>query len=89
VSRRTGLPADEGVVALALGELAEAGLVALDDAEPPGVSRRTLLRRLSLPLAVAALLPIVETVLLPGVSAGAPSPPGPTPKPEPGPAPSP
>jgi hypothetical protein len=87
VSRRTGLPADEGVVALALGELAEAGLVALDEAEPPGESRRTLLRRLSLPLAVAALLPIVETVLLPGVSAGAPVlTPSPKPKPAPGPA---
>ncbi len=34
IRRRTGLPADEEIVDLALAELVDAGLVALDDPEP-------------------------------------------------------
>ena len=49
IQRRTGLPADEGIVDLALGELGDAGLVVLDRSEPSVAgTRRSLMRRLSL-----------------------------------------
>src|SRR5215471_9251073 len=49
IQHRTGLPADEQVVDLALDGLVEAGLVALDEPVPqPGITRRALVRRLSL-----------------------------------------
>jgi hypothetical protein len=75
VARRTGLPADESVVDLALAELSEAGLVEVAERERSGVTRRGLIRALALPVAAAALLPVVETVLVPAVSSGAPIPP--------------
>lgn len=86
VKRRTGLPADEGVVDLALAELTEAGLIAKED-ETPSITRRSLIRRLTLPAAVAALLPVVETVLLPTTASAAslPAPPLPSPSPTPSP----
>jgi hypothetical protein len=88
IQQRTGLPADDGVVDLALTELAEAGLITLDD-DAPRMTRRSLIRRLTLPAAAAALLPIVETVLLPSrAEAGSgPAPPSPSPS-APGPSPS-
>jgi Coenzyme PQQ synthesis protein D (PqqD) len=71
VARRTGLPADESIIDLALSELADAGLVVLDEAESPGITRRSLIRRLALPAAALALLPIVETILMPSAASGA------------------
>jgi hypothetical protein len=65
VARRTGLPVDEGVVDLALADLVEAGLVVLDDEAPAAITRRGLIRRLALPAAAMAMLPVVETVLMP------------------------
>ena len=70
VARRTGLPADESIVDLALTELSDAGLVVLADAERPGISRRALIRKLALPVAGIAMLPVVETILMPTVSSG-------------------
>jgi hypothetical protein len=69
VRRRTGLPADEEIVDLALAELADAELVDLDGLELPIVSRRSLIRRLGLSTSAAMMLPVVETVLLPSVAA--------------------
>ena len=68
VAARTGLPADRGIVELALAELDEVGLLsttgpsAADD-EPRGISRRALIGRLTLGAAAVALLPAVETVV--------------------------
>ena len=46
IRRRTGLPADEEIVDLALAELVDAGLVVLDDPEPRStITRRSLVRR--------------------------------------------
>ena len=53
VARRTGLPADESVVDLTLADLAEAGLIALDEPQHPAITRRTLIRRLALPAAAS------------------------------------
>jgi len=90
VARRTGLPADESIVDLALAELADAGLVVLDEEESPGMTRRTLIRRLALPAAAMAMLPIVETILMPSAASGASVPtPAPTPTPTPTPSQSP
>lgn len=71
VARRTGLPADESVVDLALTDLVEAGLVELADDVLPSITRRSLIRRLALPAAAMAMLPIVETVLVPSRASGA------------------
>jgi hypothetical protein len=81
IRRRTGLPADEEIVDLALAELVDAGLVALDAAAPrPATTRRALIRRLALSSAAAMMLPVVETILVPPVAAAQPSPvPSPTP----------
>jgi hypothetical protein len=87
VARRTGLPADESVVALALADLVEAGLVTSDEPEAPKITRRTLIRRLALPAAALALLPIVETVLVPARAAGQSPVPTPTVSPTPTPTP--
>ena len=73
IQRRTGLPADEEIVNLALAELADAGLVVLDNAEPsPAPTRRSLLRRFALTGAAAAMLPIVETIVLPSTNPDSP-----------------
>ena len=69
VARRTGLPGDESVVDLALGELVEAGIVVLEGEESPAITRRSLIRRLALPAAAMAMLPVVETVLMPAQAA--------------------
>jgi len=73
IRRRTGLPADEEIVDLALAELVDAGLVVLDDPEPQStITRRSLIRRLALTSVVARrMLPVVETILVPPVEAGA------------------
>ena len=39
VARRTGLPADENIVDLALAELLDAGLVVIEDMRRPEISR--------------------------------------------------
>jgi len=70
LQRRTGLPADEEIVDLALAELADAGLVVLDSREQLAtVTRRSLIRRFALSAAAVAMLPIVETILVPPASA--------------------
>jgi hypothetical protein len=81
IHRRTGLPADQEIVDLALSELVETGLVMLDDPESRSdVSRRALIRRLALSSTLALMLPVVETVLVPAeAQVNAPKSPSPTP----------
>jgi hypothetical protein len=70
IHRRTGLPADEEIVDLALSELVETGLVTLDDPESrPAESRRALIRRLALSSTLAMMLPVIETVVVPPAGA--------------------
>lgn len=70
IERRTSLPADEEIVELALAELVDAGLIVVEDPEaPPTISRRSLVRRLSLSAAAVMMLPVVETILLPPAAA--------------------
>src|SRR5262245_34282606 len=70
IQRRTGLPADEEIVELALAELLDAGLVALEVPESLStMSRRALVRRLSLSAAAVMMLPVVETILVPPAAA--------------------
>ena len=70
IHRRTGLPADDEIVDLALSELVETGLVLLDDPEPrSAVTRRALVRRLALSSTLALMLPVVETVVVPPAEA--------------------
>src|SRR5262245_36539988 len=72
IQRRTGLPVDEEIVELALAELVDAGLVVLDGPESPAtISRRALVRRLSLSAAAVMMLPVVETILVPPAAAQA------------------
>jgi SAM-dependent methyltransferase len=72
ICRRTHLPADEEIVDLALDELVDAGLVALDNPEPrSNITRRSLIRRLALSSMTAKMLPAVETILVPPVEAEA------------------
>jgi Methyltransferase domain/Coenzyme PQQ synthesis protein D (PqqD) len=72
IHRRTGLPADDEIVDLALAELVDAGLV-VDDPEPRSdVTWRSLIRRLALSSRAARMLPVVETILVPPVDAAAP-----------------
>lgn len=77
VARRTGLPANESIVELALTELADAGLITLDESGRPELTRRALIRKLALPVAGIALLPVVETILMPTVASGQSTPPPP------------
>ncbi len=87
IHRRSGLPADEEIVDLALAELIDAGLVTLDDPQPaPTITRRSLIRRLALSSVAAMMLPVVETILVPPVEAATPSA---APLPAPSPIPSP
>jgi Methyltransferase domain/Coenzyme PQQ synthesis protein D (PqqD) len=73
IHRRTGLPANDEIVDLALAELVDAGLVVLDDPAPrSNVTRRSLIRRLALSSRTARMLPVVETILILPVDAGAP-----------------
>jgi hypothetical protein len=78
IHHRTGLPADERVVDLALDGLVDAGLVALDASAPrPGITRRALMRRLSLSAATMALLPVIQPILAkPSAAASSPHPTG-------------
>jgi hypothetical protein len=70
IRRRTGLPADEEIVDLALAELIDAGLVVLDEPEAQSaITRRSLIRRLALSSMAAMMLLVVETVLVPPVEA--------------------
>jgi hypothetical protein len=70
IERRTSLPADEEIVELALAELVDAGLIVVEAPEaPPTISRRSLVRRLSLSAAAVMMLPVVETILLPPAAA--------------------
>ena len=70
IERRVGLPADIGIVDLALAELIDAGLIGAEPTEPvPNFTRRSLLRRLALPATAVAMLPIVETIMVPQASA--------------------
>ncbi len=64
VHRETGLPADERIVNLALGELEDAGLV---KAEVPatGPTRREVIRGLGLGVQAALLLGFVRSVAAP------------------------
>lgn len=64
VTRRTGLPTDEAIVQLALGELAESGLVILPAPPAAVYTRRAIMRQLSLSAAMVAALPVVESILL-------------------------
>jgi hypothetical protein len=75
VTRRTGLPADESIVQLALTELSDAGLIVLDESGGLALPRRALIRKLALPVAAIALLPVVETILMPTVASGQSGPP--------------
>ena len=73
VAARTGLPADRGIVELALSELDEVGLLSPVSSVPvgdsdaelvgSGLSRRSLIGRLALGAGAVALLPVVTTVL--------------------------
>jgi hypothetical protein len=82
IHRRTGLPADEEIVDLALSELVETGLVMLDDPESRSLgTRRALIRRLALSSTLALMLPVVETVVVPPVEAEGFMPHAPTPTP--------
>jgi Coenzyme PQQ synthesis protein D (PqqD) len=70
IHRRTGLPADEEIVDLALSELVETGLVMLDDPESRSLgTRRALIRRWALSSTLALMLPVVETVVVPPADA--------------------
>jgi hypothetical protein len=80
IHRRTGLPADDEIVNLALSELVETGLIVLDNLEfRSSVSRRALIRRLSLSSTLALMLPVVETVVVPTEADAASHTPTPTP----------
>jgi hypothetical protein len=82
IHRRTGLPADEEIVDLALSELVETGLVMLDDpASRPAVTRRAVIRRLALSSTLGLMLPVVETVVVPPADAQIFIKPTPTPTP--------
>ena len=84
IHRRTGLPADEEIVDLALSELVETGLVMLDDPESRSLgTRRALIRRLALSSTLALMLPVVETVVVPPAEAQGFMPPVRTPTPTP------
>jgi hypothetical protein len=65
VADRTGLPADTGIVALALEELSASGLLLaapVTDAAVSGIGRRALIGRLALGAGAVVLLPFVDVV---------------------------
>jgi PqqD family protein of HPr-rel-A system len=72
LARRCGLPSDEAIVDLALADLEEAGLVVAPEGARQAVTRRALVRRLGLTAIVAAMLPVVETILMTSAEAQAP-----------------
>jgi choline dehydrogenase len=64
IQQRTGLPADEAIVNLALNELVHAGLVVLESPAQATTTRRSLILRFALSAAAVTLLPVVKTILL-------------------------
>lgn len=64
VAARTGLPADQDVVLLALDELDQAGLLETDDTVVPHatIHRRRFLAKVGLVAGAAALVPLVSTI---------------------------
>ena len=64
LARQVGLPEDPDIVELALAELRDAGLLADDEAPASGVNRRSVIRKLGLSVMAAALLPVVETMIV-------------------------
>ena len=74
IARRCGLPADEAIVDLALADLQEAGLIVTEEGDRPAVTRRSLIRRLSLTAIAVAMLPVVETITMTSAEAQAPIP---------------
>ncbi|MFK7918849.1 MAG: PqqD family peptide modification chaperone [Ilumatobacter sp.] len=75
----------EDAVWLALGELADAGLIDLEAERPAHVNRRSLLKKVGLSAAALAALPVIETIKAPSVMAQASSTPSPTSAPTPAP----
>jgi hypothetical protein len=74
LQRETGLPSDDAVVDLALGELRKAKL--LDEAperlgDAPTVTRRQALERIGYGAAIAAMLPVVASLVAPKPAAAA------------------
>ena len=79
VAADSELPADEGIVRMALDQLSRAGLLEQGGQDAGTVSRRQLIQRLSLAGAAALLLPAVTTIVAP-TRAMAQSFPSPTPQ---------
>jgi hypothetical protein len=65
VAAELGGPASDPIVWLALRRLRAAGLVAGEWESPRGISRRHVARQLGLTGAMAALLPVVASILAP------------------------
>ena len=62
----SGLPVRGEIAALALEQLGAAGLLEAPVSPPgPGLSRRTLIRKLGLAAGLAAVLPAVESIVAP------------------------
>lgn len=85
VAAATTLPADHGIVHLALAQLRDAGLVR-DEIPQPSLASVSRRRLLGLAAGVAIALPVIETIVTPRPAA-AQSAPGPSPFPPPAPAP--
>jgi hypothetical protein len=80
IHRHTGLSADEEIVDLALADLIETGLVIVNHPESrSAVTRRSLIRRMTLSSKLALMLPVVETVAVPAAAQRRTLPPTPTP----------
>ena len=85
-------PIDSDIVWVALLELADRGLVELDERPADSPSRRDLLKRLTAGAAMAAAIPVVESIAAPSVAAASSRrdrPEHPTPRPSPKPSPKP
>ena len=78
IARRSGLPADDAIIELALSELEDAGLIIREAATASAPTRRSLIRRLALSAATVSMLPVVETVLIRPAKAAPPLPDPPT-----------
>ncbi len=80
VAADSELPADEGIVRMALDQLSRAGLLEQGGQDVGAVSRRQLIGRLGLAGAVALILPAVTTIVAPtrAMAQSFPSPTSPT-----------
>ena len=81
IAADSDLPGDEGIVEIAIGQLAKAGL--LDDSDGLGassISRRQVIRRLGLAGSVALLLPAISTIVAPTPAMAASAPPSTPPR---------